>query len=388
MFDNQPTPLPPAPPANPNPLNPPLPGPGLTTAQGTPAPSPSPYAMPQPQVHTMPERFRSGATGGPKKTGGTTRKLVITLIVVLVVAGLGIGGLFIFNQVVKNTNVTNTAANLNTGLNLNVNTEVNANVAGNTNAAGNVNTAANANLATNTAANTNVAANVNSAANTNAVSNTNTVTNTNTSTTGSTGLWGTGRLASSTDTDADGLTDAEEALYGTDAQKPDTDGDGFIDGKKVQADGTILGEFVLGYNPTGVGRLEGSTLVKRTENTAKEYSLLMPTGWTTNESSGLVVITPAAQTGEFFQVRAYDNTTRQAPPDWYQTNNPQADVTKVRAVAFNGLEGIISEDWTTVYLFKDAKVYGLTYTLGSVSQANYWTTFDMMMRSFKLVASS
>lgn len=387
MFDTPSAPLPPTPPSNPNPLNPPLAAPGLNTSQGTPPPSPSPYAMPQPQVHTMPERFRSGGAGGPKKTGGTTRKLVITLIVVIVVAGLGVGGLFVFNQVVRNTNATNTAANLNTAVNFNVNAETNANIAGN------VNTAANANLTTNesttnTTANTNVSANVNATANTNAVSNTNTVTNTNTSTTGSTGLWGTGRLVSSTDADADGLTDAEEAIYGTDTQKPDTDGDGFLDGEKVQADGTILGEFVLGYNPNGAGRLEGSTLVKRSENSAKEYSLLIPTSWTTNESSGLVVITPAAQTGEFFQVRAYDNATRQAPKNWYQTNNPQADVSKVRAVAFNGLEGIISEDWTTVYLFKDAKVYGLTYTLGSVSQANYWTTFDMMMRSFKLVAGS
>jgi hypothetical protein len=37
------------------------------------------------------------------------------------------------------------------------------------------------------------------------------------------------------DTDGDGLTDAEELLYGTDPNNPDTDGDGFTDGEEVAA---------------------------------------------------------------------------------------------------------------------------------------------------------
>lgn len=41
------------------------------------------------------------------------------------------------------------------------------------------------------------------------------------------------------DSDQDGLTDAEEKLYGTDPHSPDTDGDGYSDGAEVKA----------GYNP-------------------------------------------------------------------------------------------------------------------------------------------
>lgn len=48
-----------------------------------------------------------------------------------------------------------------------------------------------------------------------------------------------------TDTDADGLTDQEEILYGTDAFNADTDGDGYLDGNEVEA----------GYDPNGPGRL-------------------------------------------------------------------------------------------------------------------------------------
>lgn len=37
------------------------------------------------------------------------------------------------------------------------------------------------------------------------------------------------------DTDGDGLTDAEEVLYGTDPLNPDSDGDGFTDGEEIAA---------------------------------------------------------------------------------------------------------------------------------------------------------
>lgn len=47
------------------------------------------------------------------------------------------------------------------------------------------------------------------------------------------------------DSDKDGLSDDDEARYGTDPLKPDTDGDGFKDGDEVSA----------GYNPKGAGRL-------------------------------------------------------------------------------------------------------------------------------------
>lgn len=51
---------------------------------------------------------------------------------------------------------------------------------------------------------------------------------------------------STIDTDNDGLTDAQEESFGTDASNPDTDGDGFTDGEEVKN----------GYNPNGPGVLK------------------------------------------------------------------------------------------------------------------------------------
>ncbi len=55
----------------------------------------------------------------------------------------------------------------------------------------------------------------------------------------------TGEAGESLDSDGDGLSDADEARYGTDPDNPDTDGDGFNDGDEVRN----------GYNPNGPGKL-------------------------------------------------------------------------------------------------------------------------------------
>lgn len=69
------------------------------------------------------------------------------------------------------------------------------------------------------------------------------------------------------DSDHDGLSDADEALYGTDPHNPDTDGDGLTDGEEVHlyktdprnADTDHDGykdadEIKKGYNPLGAGK--------------------------------------------------------------------------------------------------------------------------------------
>ncbi len=75
-------------------------------------------------------------------------------------------------------------------------------------------------------------------------------------------------VTSTVDTDNDGLTDAEEARYGTDADRSDTDNDGLPDKDEVQkydtdpldpdTDGdTFLDgvEVISGYDPKGPGKL-------------------------------------------------------------------------------------------------------------------------------------
>ncbi len=344
------------------PLNPIMPAPGMSPTPTPPMAPPAPtQAAP---IHTMPERFRAAGGGGQPSGGkGSTKKLVIILVVVLVVGGLGFAGLYVFRNVLNKSNAnTNTVVinrtNQNTN-NLNLsNSSSNLNLS-NENTNGNANANANGNLNSNTEPS-----------------------NTNSTVTPAS------PLPSSLDTDADGLTDVEEAVYGTDPAKADTDGDTFIDGEQKRSDGSIVGELYLGYNPKGTGPLEGSGLVKRVENATKTYSLLMPSSWTgTADQSGGILINPTQQTGEFFQTNISDNPNKLSPKDWYKTNNPTANVDQLMTIAVNGLDGVYSEDLSTVYLLKDTKVYSIHYDPGSLTQVNYRTTFDMMVRSFRLVAS-
>lgn len=317
----------------------------------------------------MPERFRTG--GGSTGGSGSTKKLVIWLVVVIVVGGLGYGALYVFQNVLnKNTANTNTV----------VTNTLNRNAAANTNSSTVVTNEANTNSLVNAETNLNTNSDLNANATVNG--NTNVATNTNSS------VVVASPLPSSLDSDSDGLTDVEETVYTLDAHKADTDGDGFIDGMQVRADGTIVGELYLGYNPKGAGSLETSGLVKRVQDAAKTYGLLIPTGWSgTADQSGGLIINPTQQTGEFFQVTLADNASQLAPADWYKANNPSADVAQLQTFTINGLEGVYSEDLSTAYLFKGAKVYSLSYNAGSLTQVNYRTTFYMMVRSFKLVAS-
>lgn len=369
MFEN-------TPPQSGLPSSAPSPMPGMPTS----APS-QPAPMPQPKVFTMPEKFRS--TGGSPKSGGSrgTKRLMIILIIVTVVAGLTVGGLYVFNNVL-NQDTANDNANTNTVVDENLNVV-------NTNTADENLNSGNSNLNGVTNENTNVTANLNSSLNSNGNTNS-VVTNTNASTNGNTNTStvATSPLPSSTDTDADGLTDIEETVYGTNASQPDSDGDSFIDGKKVDTTGTI-GEVFNGYNPAGDGRLEGSALVKRQENAAKEYSLLLPTPWTAvTDSAGGVLINPSQSTGELFQVRVDANPSKLTPQQWYLAANPSANAAELTSITVNALEGLYSEDQSTVYLFRDTKVYMIQYSTGSLTQVNYRTTFDMIVRSFKLVAAS
>lgn len=369
MFEDQTpntTPLPASP------MMPPSAPPSLPTSMppASGMPVPPPLAPLPPSVHTMPERFRAaGGGGGPKTPSSTTKKLVIILIVVIALGGLGFGGLYVFQNVLNKNNANNSNLVVTNQTNLNT-ANFNTNVDLNQNANGNVNS----DLNTNTG-------NLNANDNTNSATNLNTSTNTNTPVV-------TGPLPSSTDTDSDGLTDVEEAVYGTDASKADSDGDGFIDGKQVRSDGTIVGEVYLGYNPAGAGSLEGSALVKRQQDANKAYSLLVPSSWTvTAGQDGGLLITPTQQTGEFFQVVVNDNPNRLDAKTWYTTNNPSANNSQLQTFAVNGLSGVYSEDLSTAYIAKDAKVYSIQYNAGALTQVNLRTTFDMMIRSFKLVAS-
>ncbi len=369
-----PTPPPPKPPGLSDPFAAPTPPPATDGVVGA---SPDQTSS---DLHTMPDRFFAPE---PSK-GGIGKGLKTTLIVVVVVAVLGAGGFFAYQQLLKsrgngNENAvvnTNTAANANVRANANANANVNANLNANANA--NVNT----NVNTNVNGTSNLNGNANANLNANANGNTNAVVNTNVSVSA---------LPPSKDSDGDGLTDAEEVIFGTDPNKPDTDGDGFIDGKQVKADGTVIGEVALGYDPTQAGaKLTANTkLVTSYTNPSFNYKVYYPAKWSAranDTTNTTLLITPDPATGEYFQVLVQDNPQQRTAKEWFRSLNPTAPESSIVTLTVNGLDGVRSPDGNTVTLVKADKAYALTYSVPSTMTAkNYGVFFDVLVDTFSLV---
>ncbi|MBI3114903.1 MAG: hypothetical protein HYZ09_00195, partial [Candidatus Kerfeldbacteria bacterium] len=198
---------------------------------------------------------------------------------------------------------------------------------------------------------------------------------------------------STKDSDADGLTDVEEVAYGTDPNKPDTDGDGFVDGKVLQADGSIAGEVYLGYDPTQAGKklADNANLVTKYTNTTNGYSLLHPKAWTartTDSTDTSLLITPDQATGEFFQVLVQQNPQRLTALEWYQSVAPGVSPSLIESLTVNGLDGVRSPDQSSVYLVKNDQAYILTYNVGTLTSVNFRLFFDVLVNSFALVATT
>ncbi len=181
------------------------------------------------------------------------------------------------------------------------------------------------------------------------------------------------------DTDADGLTDIEEGLYSTDYLKSDMDDDSYIDGLEV----------LNLYNPAGVApqKIEETDLVKIYSNPTYNYTIFYPASWlaralgeTTSEE---VMFTSA--TGEFIQVIVEDNLSNLPPLDWYLAEAPGTNPSEVGGVTTkSGLSGVKSPDGLTAYFSAGGKIYVLSYNVGIKTELNYKSTFEMMIKSFKL----
>lgn len=309
----------------------------------------------KPRIYTMPEKFLIEDKGG----GGKKNTFLVVAIIIVVVLLLGVGAYILIQKLgTKNTNNANQLSNVNEQLN--ANTTVNGN--GNTNHV-NVNYFGNANMAINSNANTNLS-NLNLFPNING--NSNAVTNGNVN------------VASSQDTDLDGLTDVEEALYGTNLSVADTDKDGYTDGQ----------ELVSGYNPNGSSKLENSDKVRIYNNSVEGYTLLYPAAWAVSDDPSDTHGKIFTAGGEFVVVSVQENPARLSARDWYLTKSPGADSSKLVTVAnwSKSLSGILSPDALTAYYTAADNVYVISYNTNILSQANYKTTFQMMYKSFSLQA--
>lgn len=176
------------------------------------------------------------------------------------------------------------------------------------------------------------------------------------------------------DSDGDQLTDIEENIYQTNSTLADTDGDGFTDASEI----------LNHYDPlTADGRLINSGLIDIYQNPNYYYSLFYPAAWvarslTANNSE--VIFT--ATTGEFVEIIVQENILGQSAYNWFISQSPGIDTSTLKILTVAGFPAVQTADGLTTYVAVGSNIYILTYNIGTQQQMNFYTTYQLFLKSF------
>ncbi|MFA7287070.1 MAG: hypothetical protein WC052_05405 [Patescibacteria group bacterium] len=183
-------------------------------------------------------------------------------------------------------------------------------------------------------------------------------------------------LPPTTDTDGDGLTEDEEALWGTDAGKPDTDGDGYPD----------RSEILTNHNPRGVGALQTASIFSTYVDPAGKFQILYPSTWTAAAEGGAVKF--VAANGEGVAVLLQPNPTRATVQDWY-ANLAGTQASDVSVGRYGNNPGVLSPDGSTVYLSNAAQDTIIIVSLTTTGKAavSYRSTHLFMVNTMTALAT-
>jgi len=158
---------------------------------------------------------------------------------------------------------------------------------------------------------------------------------------------------STVDSDADGLTDAEEKIIGTDPNKADTDGDGYLD----------IAELKSGYDPlVPSGKVtENSKMLSYKIDT--KTSVIYPATWeiTRSDINSTIIFDDSSDAEKaFIQVTYKDNPSKIKPSVWF--NQEFSGLNPGETVSGDTWQGIYSQDGLAVYIFnKDfSKIYSFS----------------------------
>lgn len=184
-------------------------------------------------------------------------------------------------------------------------------------------------------------------------------------------------LVQGTDSDADGLTEKEEAIFQTDTTRPDTDADGFLDGNEV---------FHL-YNPSAIapaGLLE-SGIAKFYRNATEGFSIFYPALWSTSSTSDMSRISFLSEGTESINITVEQAAEGITLRSWYITEYPEADINQLQSYTNKqGYSGLQDKNRLNTYIKEGGKVFIVNYSLGGTNMVWYRRLYDMMLNSLKI----
>ena len=194
----------------------------------------------------------------------------------------------------------------------------------------------------------------------------------------------TGAIILSIDSDNDGLTDAEEVIFGTAPTNPDADGDGYRDGVEV----------ANGYNPTKAGSsliTDSPFIISLSTNfDSGNYSLVYPKEWRASFVKDDKQTLISLPTGEVIKISLRANPDGLSAMSWYLRQYPETIVSRLKLVdnRQGTLSGVYSPDGLTAYLVGSIKdrMYVFEYLTGRNNEFRYPAILNMMIKSMSIIA--
>jgi len=184
-------------------------------------------------------------------------------------------------------------------------------------------------------------------------------------------------IPNSTDMDSDGLTDVEEALFGTDPGVMDGDNDGYYDGQ----------ELINLYNPKGTApvKLIDSGLVGDYVNPGLQYRVYYPVSWEVAavDPKGKQVLFSSIL-GDFISVEAYQKNGNETFADWFgakAVGQQYSDLIPFK----NRFEenGFKRRDGLVAYFISGNNIYVFIYHPGDKQVIAFPQVLEMMIASFR-----
>lgn len=180
------------------------------------------------------------------------------------------------------------------------------------------------------------------------------------------------------DLDADGLTDAEEEIFGTDPSMFDTDKDGYYDGQEV---------FNL-YNPKGTApvRLVDSGLIRDYVSPSAKYRVYYPATWqlgTVDVLGNQVLI--SAENGDYVEVRVSPKQNGEDFTGWFSRLASGERITELQtSVNLFSVSYYKRKDDLVAYFDTPNVVYVLIYHPKTSAPLVYHHVVQVMEQSFRL----
>jgi len=179
------------------------------------------------------------------------------------------------------------------------------------------------------------------------------------------------------DTDGDGLTDKEEAIFGTSPTSTDSNSNGYLDGFEV----------LHLYDPAVKGRkLSASPNFKIFSNKSFGYSFLYPGKWDINDSGGDEAIMIKSPDNQFIQAVSQPNPDRLSIEDWYKKQFSVDTVLPDRIASSTTWDAVFSQDGLIAYLTdkKHDYLFTLAYNPAENQTLDYINIFKVVLSSFEI----